>query len=212
MSNSFDPTAIEIDLGEYQTEYGIVQPWFPTLIYFKDDLHIDKLEEWSEIAKQNIENPLVNSRYANSLEVKSTHGVMNLLQVEELTPLWDTITNHSQWFVNYMGYLKFRVQLVEAWANISVQNDYLFPHKHPASFLSGAFYLKSSPSDDIMFMQEPTLFRPNYPTELTYDKVTYECSAGRLILFKSDTMHGVTRQKSPDEKIVISFNLIGEYQ
>ena len=208
MSN---PKPEDIDIGAaMQSGFGNVQPWFPKLIYYKDDLHKDRLDQWSDIVKFELENG--KTTYTSELSVKSNHGKSNLLEIEELKPLWETIMDHSQWFVQYMGYLNFELQLVNAWANISTKNDYLFPHKHPGSLISGAFYLKSSLTDSILFMdEESALMRPSHPHEMSWDKVTYQCSPGRLLLFKSDTLHGVTRQQTEDEKIVISFNLIGKY-
>lgn len=188
----------------------MVQPWFPKLVYFKDGLFTDQLESWTDIVREQIENSKI--KYTSELAVKSNHGNSNLLEIEELKPLWEAIADHSQWFVGYMGYLNFELQLVNAWANISTKGDYLFPHTHPGSLISGAFYLKSSPADNILFMdQESSLMRPSHPHEMTWNKVTYQCQPGRLLLFKSDTLHGVTRQQDEEEKIVISFNLIGKY-
>ena len=199
---------INIDLT--QQDYGMVQPWFPKLVYFKDGLFTDQLESWTDIVREQIENSKI--KYTSELAVKSNHGNSNLLEIEELKPLWEAIADHSQWFVGYMGYLNFELQLVNAWANISTKGDYLFPHTHPGSLISGAFYLKSSPADNILFMdQESSLMRPSHPHEMTWNKVTYQCQPGRLLLFKSDTLHGVTRQQDEEEKIVISFNLIGKY-
>jgi uncharacterized protein (TIGR02466 family) len=199
---------INIDLT--QQDYGMVQPWFPKLVYFKDGLFTDQLESWTDIVREQIENSKI--KYTSELAVKSNHGNSNLLEIDELKPLWEAIADHSQWFVGYMGYLNFELQLVNAWANISTKGDYLFPHTHPGSLISGAFYLKSSPADNILFMdQESSLMRPSHPHEMTWNKVTYQCQPGRLLLFKSDTLHGVTRQQDEEEKIVISFNLIGKY-
>ena len=51
------------------------------------------------------------------------------------------------------------------------------------------------------FYPQPARFNDlNYPTR------QYACLAGRLLLFRSDLVHGTGRQ-GPGEKIVISFNV-----
>ena len=208
MSNPI-PGSIDIS-STMSSGYGIVQPWFPKLVYFKDEVHTEQLDLWADMIRTELAS--INVPYTSELLVKSNHGQSNMLKTEEFAPLWDTIIDHSKWFLGYMGYLNVKLQMTDAWANISYKDDYLFPHRHSGSLLSGAFYLKSSPTDRIMFLDsDPTLMRPSHPTELTWDKVTYDCYPGRLMLFKSDTLHGVTRQESNEEKIVISFNIIGGY-
>ena len=54
MSN---PKPEDIDIGAaMQSGFGNVQPWFPKLIYYKDDLHKDRLDQWSDIVKFELEN------------------------------------------------------------------------------------------------------------------------------------------------------------
>jgi uncharacterized protein (TIGR02466 family) len=208
MSNPM-PDAIDIS-SSMSSGYGNVQPWFPKLIYFKDNLHEDKLTSWADSIRNELTT--ITNPYTPELFVKSNHGNSNMIDNDDFKPLWDTILDHTQWFLGSMGYLNLKLQLTDAWANISYKDDYLFPHRHSGSLISGAFYLKSAPSDTIVFMDDDSmLIRPNHPTDLTWDKITYECLPGRLLLFKSDTLHGVTRQKSEEEKIVISFNIIGGY-
>ena len=187
---------------------GMVQTWFPKLVYFKDGLHMDRLDEWSDVVREQLKDE--KDVYLDHLPVKSNHMQANMFQIEELRPLWDTVLEHANWFAGMMGYIGLDVIPSNAWANISRQGDFLFPHRHPSSLISGAFYLKASRTDQILFMDdESVMLQPNFPTSMTYNKVTYDCLPGRLLLFKSDTLHGVTRQESPEEKIVISFNLVG---
>jgi hypothetical protein len=206
--------AKEIDLDDnylIKESYGFVQPWFPKLIYFKDSLLTDHLTDWSDLIRDKLKEE--RDVFTETLPVKSNHDTDNLLEVEKLKPLWDTVLDHAYWYTNMMGYLGIELTLVNAWANISRRGDFLFPHRHNASLISGAFYLKASDTDKIMFMDdESCLLQPTHPNDLTWNKVQYDCNPGRLILFRSDTLHGVTRQESDEEKIVVSFNLIGNYK
>jgi hypothetical protein len=195
----------------FEQSYGIVQPWFPKLVYFKDDLHLDKLSDWEDTVRLHLKDEA--DAYTATLPVKSNHNRSNLLSDPSLLPLWNTITDHANWFGGLMGYTRFDFNITNAWANISKQGDFLFPHLHQGSMISGAFYLKAVDTDKIVFMdQENIMLAPDSPNELTWNKVTYDCKPGRLLLFKSDTLHGVTKQVSAEDKIVVSFNLVGEWK
>ena len=203
---------IDVEQTVFNSNYGMIEPWFPTLIYFKDNLHKDQLDLWADLIKKILE-PMPEV-YSAALPVKSNHNTFksDLTNYKEFDPLWDTILDHGKFFAQALGYANFTLSMTNCWANISRQGDYLFPHKHPGSLISGAFYIKASNTDQILFQPDETVFLvPNNPNYMTHNRVNYNCIPGRLLLFRSDTLHGVTRQESPEEKIVVSFNLQGNF-
>ena len=88
------------------------------------------------------------------------------------------------------------------------ENDFNFPHCHPDGLISGAYYITAPSNSTITFFNNITSMLTSADTlnELSYDTCSYDCIENRLILFKSDFIHGNLRQ-GPGEKIVVSFNI-----
>ena len=84
-----------------------------------------------------------------------------------------------------------------------------FPHTHPGSIISGAYYIKTAPDNAIAFYDKyEVITLPEEDTIYNGSPITYKCLPGRLLLFKSDFIHGNPGQESIGEKIVISFNMV----
>ena len=214
MNDTLDITKLNINvdaLVDYEgSKYGEVQTWFPKLIYYKDNLHLDQLDDMATFVQQRLEK--CKEKLSPTLNVTSGYelAIDQLETQEPFQDLCSTIVDHATWFGVQMGYTNYRFEIVHMWANISEKNDYLFPHVHANSLISGAFYLKAAATDKIVFFDSPSMLpNPPAPNPLTWNQVVYDCQPGRLILFKGDVLHGITRQQSEDEKIVVSFNLIG---
>jgi hypothetical protein len=94
------------------------------------------------------------------------------------------------------------------WINVSNEGDFNFPHVHGDSLISGAFYVLSTTGSTIRFFNDitNTMPKPKKPNELSFDYSDFECVENRLILFRSDFLHGNARQPA-GEKIVVSFNI-----
>ena len=78
---------------------------------------------------------------------------------------------------------------------------------HPSSFISGAFYVDCGDKDVIKFYDNPqNMISPSpTPNSYSFEDVAYRCIPARLIMFKSDFMHGCPALVG-ERKIVISFN------
>jgi uncharacterized protein (TIGR02466 family) len=94
------------------------------------------------------------------------------------------------------------------WSNVSGKGGYNFPHTHPGSILSGAYYINTIPENKLVFFDD--YINVEMPTNVdtsTYDHIAYDCIPGRLVMFRSDLAHGNPPQQDDGEKIVISFNI-----
>jgi uncharacterized protein (TIGR02466 family) len=185
---------------------GNLHYWFPTPLYIADDILLHRLSYYEGHIKaiKTVKNSLIS--------VDSTWEVNNQLHLSpDFTDLTDEIYGHARYFLAKMGYddnTISKIKMNNMWANVSHVNDYLFPHVHANSFIAGAFYVKSFEGSKIKFFNNLTnmLPRPSRFNRMNVDYCEYDCNPGRLVLFKSDTLHGTTRQLG-DEKIVISFNI-----
>ena len=191
-------------------EHKIVE-LFPKPILVADNICLDKLDQFEFII-----HDIMNQRgtaVTDFQHVKSTHATMcDLFNIVQFQPLVKEIQNFSYIFLENLGYSAQSIdamRLKQMWANSSNQNDYLFPHIHSNSVVSGAFYVKSSDTDCIQFYNDitDTTLVPENSTAVNQRSVDYPCKPGRLILFKSNLLHGTTVKKDMTEKIVMSFNI-----
>jgi len=180
---------------------------FPTPILIKDGYDQIKLNEYEKHLKQNN----LKTERNNYMNVDSSWTKHNLINDNFFNDLKKFIKSNIEFFIKQLGFFNFKtIEILNMWHNISKPGDSLFPHIHKGSLISGAFYVKGS-GNHITFHNKE-LFNDLFPStekenKLHYDYCKFECKPGRLILFKSNTLHSTEKQKQ-EEKIVISFNAI----
>lgn len=186
---------------------GIINTWFPKSVYVADSVALDSLS----ILERTIKESSSLANRTGMQQVNSSHILDDqLFNRPEFSVLVEEVMFHSLQYLHALGYSDEQIasmRMTEMWSNISYENDYLFPHHHSGSMISGAFYVKTLPDSKLRFFADPDMAkRPHTYNELNYQYCQYECIPGRLLLFKSNFIHGVDRQAS-GEKIVISFNI-----
>ena len=148
-----------------------------------------------------------------SLNVESSHQTIQTIhRLPAFKPLTKKILENSSECLQACGYHEFltsTLRVTNMWFNVSGKGDYLFPHTHPGSICSGAYYLDSDESHKISFYDpyKNIIEHPQEINDISLDVVSMPCSIDTMYLFSSDFHHGVTQQKSDARKIVISFNL-----
>lgn len=106
-----------------------------------------------------------------------------------------------------------KIQIKEMWAIINKQEDFNVIHTHPNCYLSSAYYVKASKNCGEFIIEDSNIAkRYAYPeignrNELNGEVAKIEISEGDLILFPSYIPHKVGRNKSGQDRIVISFNV-----
>jgi uncharacterized protein (TIGR02466 family) len=187
-----------------------IHKWFPKSIYVIDDQLLNYLLAFEGRIQELFKNTGASSN--GMLSVDSTHKTDDQLHLD---PVFESLNNiiyeHAYNFLVTLGYSNEFIDTLDItnmWANISHKDDFIFPHVHSDSVLSGAFYIKKYEGSKIKFFNDVTSMmpKPNTFNELNYEYCDYDCNPGRMILFKSDFLHGTERQ-TDGEKIVISFNL-----
>jgi uncharacterized protein (TIGR02466 family) len=189
---------------------GNIHMWFPKTLYVLDNLLIDQLLKFEEEIKIILQS--TNIKRTGTLNVDSTHqyddSIHDNLVFKDLV---STIYENSKLYLKELGYNeKFvnSLSIENMWANVSKSGDFLFPHVHPNSLLSGVFYIKTGSNNTITFFDD--IHNMNVPSHhdnsLNFSTCDYDCEPGRMILFRSNFLHG-TKKQSDGEKIVISFNI-----
>jgi uncharacterized protein (TIGR02466 family) len=187
-----------------------VEQWFPKPIYFKDNFALDEsavLKKWLE--QFFVDNK--NLRRTPELNVASSHGLFNFLDEKIFNTFLSKILDSVLEFANFLGYgfSLNDLEFMNVWSNKSVTGEYLYPHVHSGSFISGAYYVDcENTNDTIKFydnLQKMIYSSPN-PNSYSFEDCSYPCLPNRLILFKSDLLHGCPALIGK-EKTVISFNV-----
>ncbi len=106
------------------------------------------------------------------------------------------------------------IELTGCWANVGRRGASHAMHSHPNNFLSGVYYVQTSPGADTVNFHDPrpqaSVMRPPV-TELTgrnADQVVVQVTNGTLVMFPSWLPHSVSPSESDEQRISISFNLM----
>ena len=182
--------------------------FFPKAVYCEDNVYKDGLSNLEDSIRALADNTRRNS----VLNVDSSHRTIKTIHKKpEFIHFAKEIKKRITKFLVIYGYepaMTRDIEISNMWFNISSQGDFLFPHTHPGSLLSGAFYVKSTTENKILFYEhyKNTYIEPLKITDLSATTKDFDCVPGRLLLFHSELEHGTPLQKDPGEKIVISFN------
>lgn len=191
---------------------GKIIPIFPKCYYIRDNVCDELLSEFtSSVYKLKSKT----ARTAN-FNVDSSHRFEDKLhKMKPFDILSNEIMISTREYMLTYGYPHYRIGnafIQTMWFNISNKDDFLFPHAHPGSFLSGAYYIKTAPENHILFHDEQKNFYedPENINDLSTTIQAVKCVPGRLLLFSSNFQHSTPLQINDGEKIVISFNIVLE--
>jgi uncharacterized protein (TIGR02466 family) len=185
-----------------------IHGWFPRPICVVDNVLTHELKSFENRSKEIVDQ---KSYRNNVLNVNSTHTTNSNLHFDPIfNPLVSVIYSTAKEFMVEVGYHQFlnSIKINSMWTNVSQQGDFLYPHIHGSSLISGAYYVKAPVDSKIKFFNNITDMVPpaSSPTPFTQSYCEYDCTPGRLIMFRSDFLHGTGKQPE-GEKIVISFNI-----
>jgi uncharacterized protein (TIGR02466 family) len=169
---------------------------------------VDKLKDFEENIK--IIAAKKGTRSSDFLTVKSSFSIYDkMYEDENFKALAKEIKKHCLDYLNELGleHISPDLNFMSMWFNISHKGDFNIPHVHGNSIISGAYYVKSSKEHQITFFKNISNMMPPSAPDKELGKMIelVDCLPGRLVLFKSDLMHGNACQ-SDGEKIVISFS------
>jgi uncharacterized protein (TIGR02466 family) len=191
---------------------GQIHTWFPKSILVVDQLLEDQLPIYETRIKELLGDIGSDSWRTDMLYVDSTWDRRQKIHEDPIfSNLVNAIYENVEIYMEALGYTSEfykQLKITNMWANVSKEGDFLYPHVHPNSLLSGAFYIKRTENSKIKFFNNLTDMFPEPPeyNQLNFKFCEYTCDPGRLLLFRSDFLHGTSKQ-SAGEKIVISFNL-----
>jgi len=106
---------------------------------------------------------------------------------------------------------------VHAWININKPGDYNVKHNHPGVDLAGVLWIKTPENSGNIIFESPynfnsyreiTSYHDEFKNSFNIDYNYYFSPfEGRMIVFPSHLQHQVTKNKSNEDRISVSFNI-----
>jgi len=180
----------------------------PKTVYEATNVCEDQLENF----ETEIKSISKKSKTTPYFRVKSSHKVIKTLhRIPPFKNLTDEINYHIKQYLTEYGYshhIASNTKVDMMWFNIGTKGNYLFPHTHPGSFISGAFYIKTV-SENVINFWDPNkspFAEPEIANDYSSAVFTLKCNPASLLLFHSDLHHATPYQETDGEKIILSFN------
>lgn len=191
-----------------------IHPIFPQSIYYAPNVCSDILKDL-EIESKKIQEQYGTMR-SPTLFVDSCCWSANLKNIKPFDLLADNIKQHVANYASELGYgvTPESIHIDNMWFNISNEGDFNFPHSHGDCHFSGAFYVKTTPENSIIFYnsqhfngQVPPIISER-SNSLSHSQIEYNCVESSLMVWRNYMVHSTPRQMGDGEKIVISFNTV----
>jgi hypothetical protein len=194
-----------------------IDRWFPTIVSCSDDNLPEELTSYQQYCEEITSDIPLGRPFAGSQVVSTFNQSMPIFDrpIENdvrFKKLFDLILEKGSMFAEFLGY-KYNLQISHAWINKATSHDYHESHNHALggdALLSGCFYVCAPPTAYIRFKDSVESYCPVPPTASTPYNIkhaTYQCLPGRLLLFRSDIMHGYDSHNSDQVKFSIAFDL-----
>jgi uncharacterized protein (TIGR02466 family) len=106
-----------------------------------------------------------------------------------------------------------KIQIQAMWAIINKKDDFNVIHSHPNCLLSAAYYVKAPKDCGKFQIENPNSIKKHVSPEIVNKNehnvllAGIEINEGDLIIFPGYLPHKVERNKSDEDRIVISFNV-----
>ena len=189
-----------------------IEYFFPQSIYVTENVCTDILPELEDACKK------VQIEYGTNrngcLYVDSCHITASTILKHQypFTIVAENIKIHVANYAKSLGYAITAddIHIDNMWFNVSNQGDFNFPHAHGDCHFSGAFYIKTTEENEIVFVHpnyhNGQIPNPDNSNESSHETMAFKCEVGNMMVWRNYLIHYTHRQRYDGEKIVISFN------
>ena len=157
--------------------------------------------------KEGVQRSNRGGWHSNSFKLKDTNSIQYKFAMETTKYVFDAIKTYG-WVLE-----PDKVICSEMWAIINKKNNLNTIHTHPNNYLSAAYYVKAAKDcGKIKFLNPVEMAKERYPklenpTEFNQNGIEIQPREGDLLIFPAYLMHGVNRNQTDEDRIVISFNV-----
>ena len=154
-----------------------------------------------------LERSNISGWHSKPFDLKKKDSIQHKFFLAITSYIFDVFKNYG-WKAN-----PERIICSEMWAIINKKNNFNILHTHPNSYLSAAYYVKTTKECGKFMIEDPlSVSRHNYPiiekkTELNVKTVGLEVEEGDLLIFPAYLPHKVGMNKTDKDRVVVSFNI-----
>lgn len=184
---------------------------FPTLLWIVD-LAPDSMERVNTRISRELDH-LTGPREPKS-PGQTFQTDQHLHENQAFDDLRTTILKAAKGALEQLAVAHEGIEVTALWANFNPPGAKHSVHSHPNNYLSGVYYLQTTPGADAITFFDPRLqaevIMPPILGMNRYNGNSFDVEAvpGRLVLFPAWLKHEVGINKSNRERISLSFNLM----
>ncbi len=188
-----------------------VVPLFPTFVW-KSELRPETYGPMNETIKAKLRESTMSLRALAPGEKWQTNQELHTLQ--EFSELTSYINASVKGILDFLKITYESFFITGCWANISAKGVRHKTHTHPNNFLSGVYYVQVAEGANTITFEDPrpqTYIIAPTPTERSLenaDSNIMPVKEGMLVVFPAWLPHSVDFNKSDQERISISFNVM----
>jgi len=145
---------------------------------------------------------------------ESWQSHQELHELAELGELMGFVRACAERVLAFLKVLEGELEVTACWVNVNGPGAGHRTHTHPNNYLSGVYYVRTRAGANTVNFHDPraqtAVMRPPV-TELTgynTDHAVVEVLDGMLLLFPAWLAHSVDPNRSADERVSVSFNLM----
>tara|TARA_A100001388_G_C28574512_1_gene405889 strand:- start:55 stop:624 length:570 start_codon:yes stop_codon:yes gene_type:complete len=181
-----------------------IQKIFPTYLHCIHNIPIS-----DEVLKYCLARPDLNIG-----NIRSNRGGKQSLSTNEDSIVKDLIQKIID--ENIQTVCQDKLGIDNYWVNVNKRNNYNSYHSHPGAVLAGVVYVQASEnSGDLEFFhpnmhsvfQETQLYGENNKVS-QHTHISVQPKTGLCCIFPAYIMHGVEPNRTDDDRVSVSFNLI----
>jgi len=188
--------------------------WFPTPVY------VDQIEgdEYKQV-QQELFSAYEKLEFGQNPNWSSdTHELnKNAFAEDHLTNLGCTkflavLDKHLNLYLDQIGCTFSRkYHIRQSWFTKTKPGKYAHRHDHGSDDISGVYYLETNEKDGNLLLQTPHQpLQSNWVYACINKDVAFPLGKGIIGLWPSNIVHGTETNKTDDDRISISFNIIYE--
>lgn len=147
--------------------------------------------------------------------VTSFNSTQDLFRMPQWQKSCDFIYTFAKQMIDSLGQVNNKFRFINMWTTIYPHGAFVPEHVHSNSHISGVFYAKAPKDCGEIVFHDPswvakTMFMTNnvpvFPNVCT--KYKQEVEDGMMVLFPSWLPHRTLANRSDEDRIIVSFNLV----
>jgi len=193
------------------TKDANIELWFPTPIYFKDNIltknEINQLEQEVIKTKNNYESNH-GQWFCN---VYTSYEKQNIVTVTEYDIIKNKVTDCVNEFVQVYG-SAHKYECNNGWINIYSKYNFQEFHYHHGHTFSAVYFLKAPEGSGSLIFNNPNepdmlpIKNISIKNNMNYAFCEYQAVENRLIIFRASLQHMVKQGTNKTDRITLSFN------